>query len=232
MRVLPLFGALLLSALFVAPVQAARDRDGQRSHERQERHDRGPDPDRLEQKHERLVQEIREHLGTIDALLSSADNPAVQGTIRDHLDQLSRATDRLSDLNHRLAELARQPQVVVEQPAPPPQVVVVQPPPEVVEPPPLMPMSPDAFHSMVRAIQGEAFDNQKMAMLHDAGRDQWFEVQQVRRVMSLFSFGGEKVEAAAWMHSRTLDLDRWYEVYQDLTFDSEKDALRKAVSGH
>jgi hypothetical protein len=84
---------------------------------------------------------------------------------------------------------------------------------------------------LLRAVGDESFDDGKIRVLAEVAQRRWFTVGQVLGFMELMSFGDQKVEAAALLHSHTVDLENWYRVYGALTFDSNKDALRQRVGG-
>ena len=104
------------------------------------------------------------------------------------------------------------------------------------EPPPViiieegpMACSGSDFDSVVAAVDSESFSSGKLTVLRDASRARWFSVNQVQRLMGLFTFGKDMVDAGAILHPRTVDLENWYLVYSAFTFDSDKDKLRQRV---
>jgi hypothetical protein len=91
-------------------------------------------------------------------------------------------------------------------------------------------MSEGQFGELMSALRNESWTDGKMAILRDVARYNQFTVDQVRAVMGQFAFGDDKVEAAALLYPKTVDRDRWYQVYAALTFGSDKDALRQRTS--
>ncbi|MCO4770216.1 MAG: DUF4476 domain-containing protein [Deltaproteobacteria bacterium] len=85
------------------------------------------------------------------------------------------------------------------------------------------------FATVLRAVRGETFDDDKMRMLRDVANYRFFDVGQTKRLVSLFTFSDAKVDAAAFLHSRIVDPENFYLVYSSLTFPSDKEALRRRV---
>lgn len=198
-------------------------RDGRRGD--RPRGDRGDRIQRLQVDHAVLMQGIQEELAAIDDLLGAARSSAVQREIQRKLDRITEMTAQAQEITERLGRIAeraadRPPEViVVEAPPPPPEEVFLE------------PCPPGDFDALVRAVEAEPFTDGKLSVLRDAIGHRHFVVNQVMRMMDAMTFPNDKVEAAALMHPRTLDIENWYRVYSKLTFDSNKNELRKRVGG-
>jgi hypothetical protein len=140
--------------------------------------------------------------------------------------------------------LASRPAAPTQQPAPvvrigvpgvqvqvvDPNVQWVDPNPQVVaQPAPVAtcePMPAGRFSAVIGAMGQESFSDGKHRVLQDAAYGAWFSVAQVKQAMAQFPFDDDKVEAAAALYPQVCDLDAWFTIYQALTFDSSRDALR------
>jgi hypothetical protein len=96
------------------------------------------------------------------------------------------------------------------------------------EPPPLppLPMGAGPFAALIDAVEAESFGDEKVAVLRQAAANNLFSVAQVRQLLPLYTFSDEKIEAAVALYPRTIDAENWFQVYQEFTFDSDKDELR------
>ncbi len=174
--------------------------------------------------------DVRAETAAVADLLSAAASPGVQREIRRKLARIDELTRIADDLSARLARIALTPIVA----APPPTVVVVDPTPRgapdvvVVDAGPVACSAGDHVR-LLAAVESESFADAKLIILRDAAAYKWFTVDQVVAFMGAMTFGKDKVEAAAMLHPRVLDLENWYRVYGVLTFDSEKQELRKRV---
>ncbi len=90
-------------------------------------------------------------------------------------------------------------------------------------------MSATSFQGLLRALEAENFADGKLRVVAQAAGGNWFTVVQVREIMRTFNFGDDQVEAAILMHPRTVDAQDFYQVYEVLTFDSERDELRQRL---
>jgi hypothetical protein len=101
----------------------------------------------------------------------------------------------------------------------------------VYAPPPPEPVSEQEFGSLVRAIERQHFDSDRLSLAREIAANRWFTVLQVRRLVGLMTFSDAKVDLAVFLHGRTVDVDNFYLVYDALTFRSDKDELRRRIQG-
>ena len=109
----------------------------------------------------------------------------------------------------------RQERVYIEAPPPPP--------------PSPSEMSSSSFQSLLRALEAESFDDGKMSVLRQAASNNWFNTNQVRQAMSALTFGDAQVDVGVMLYRRTVDQENFFQVYEVLTFDSERDDLRSRL---
>ncbi|HEU0035201.1 MAG TPA: DUF4476 domain-containing protein [Kofleriaceae bacterium] len=92
------------------------------------------------------------------------------------------------------------------------------------------PMKKETFDQLVGAIRAESFEDGKLGVVRHAVASSWFTAAQVATVMGLFSFDDNKVEAAATMWPKVVDRENSFVLFQQLSFDSSKEALRKRIA--
>lgn len=183
-----------------------------------------------------------EELRSIDALIDDARSRAVQRELH----------QKVAHLDALLAELAAAPQQVslttgdeggrvsihagpsglnidisgttVDDDDPVP-IAAAPPPPKVTR----EPCSAADLAQIQAALNAESFADGRLKVLGSAASNHWFTVAQVRTLMGLFDFDSDKVEAAAMLYPRVIDTANWYQVYSELSFEADKDALRERV---
>lgn len=195
----------------------------------------GPHPkaDALDRQLQDLVRLADEEVGSIQNLLDAADRRAVRQELRRKTDNLRDLLHEISGVSRQLAGVSTNTVVVLEAPPPPP-VYVEPPPPKVVYVEPVVeegPVACDAgdFERVLSAVKAESFSDGKQEVLRGATYDRYFTAEQVKRMIGEFTFGDDKVNAAATMYPKVVDLQNWYLVYGAFTFDSDKDKLRQRV---
>jgi hypothetical protein len=82
---------------------------------------------------------------------------------------------------------------------------------------------------ILKALEAEAFSDGRLSALGSAMTERSFTVAQVKAVLKVFPFGDDKVEAAALLFSQVSDQQNWFEIYAELDFDSDREALRTRV---
>ena len=188
----------------------------------------GTDPAVLQDTLRTAIEELR----ALDDLIDAADSRSVQ---RELHRKVMRIEELLEDASRAAAHGGGlSASIVIHDPEPVQETVIIvddhhDPAPVVIVDPGPMACEDGDFRSVVRAVESESFDSGKLTVLRDASRARWFHVGQVKQLIQLFTFGKDQVEAGAMLHSRTVDLENWYQVYSVFTFDSDKDKLRARV---
>lgn len=93
-----------------------------------------------------------------------------------------------------------------------------------------MPMSSTEFAEARNSIQSKSFEDTKMTVAKQVGRDRCFTVDQVKGIMGLFSFEDSKLEFAKYAYSRTHDIGNYFRLNDAFTFESSVDDLNKFIS--
>ena len=91
------------------------------------------------------------------------------------------------------------------------------------------PMAEADFADLLARLKQIAFGNDRVEAVKDAARHNRFTSDQVSRVIALFSFGSEQVEAAAAMYPRVIDKKNFFKVIAELEFESDREELRRRV---
>lgn len=91
------------------------------------------------------------------------------------------------------------------------------------------PMSASEFADAKKSIEAKSFEETKATMAKQIGRDRCFTVDQVKDVMSVFSFEDTKLDFAKYAYDRTYDIGNYYKVNDAFTFESSIDDLNKYV---
>ena len=122
-----------------------------------------------------------------------------------------------------------QPQPPVYQPQPPvyqPPVVVYQPPQPATPPP----MDPGRFAGMLSRMQRAAFADAKMGIVQDeVTSGNYFTCEQIAQLMRTSPFGDDQVKLGSTLYSRAVDPQNFSTLTSVLTFESDRQKLRRAV---
>lgn len=139
--------------------------------------------------------------------------------------------ERLEAMRQDLAgirtDLQSAPPAVPGMPLPPPNFTPPPPPP----PPEPTAMNAQQFSEFVGELKKQSFDRERLGLLKEVARQNWFTTDQVIQSMALFSFSSEKIAAGTAMYPRVVDRGNWYKVYSTFTFSSDQEKLRKQTSG-
>ena len=87
--------------------------------------------------------------------------------------------------------------------------------------------SKQELKQILKALEAEAFSDSRLEALSSAKTGRTFTVNQVKTIVDSFSFGDDKVDAAAMLFDHVSDPENWFAVYDSLPFDSDRKALRK-----
>lgn len=81
-------------------------------------------------------------------------------------------------------------------------------------------LAPAEVDNLLQAIRSRAFDDARMAILHDALRESVIESRDARRFIQSLSFDANRIETAKYLYSRVADRHNFYQVYDALVFAS------------
>lgn len=167
--------------------------------------------------HNRVAVDPDEMIQTLNGLLDELDD--VQRWNERNPNRHTR--DRIDDsVEEMRSDVRRMKRAINDAP-------IVRPEPPVPPPPQAMP--DQDFNSLLSAIKKASFSKEKLDLVDGACQYHFFSTHQVIRVMEEMSFGKDKVAAAAMMHARLIDPDQFFKVYEHLSFDSDKEKLRRQI---
>jgi hypothetical protein len=91
------------------------------------------------------------------------------------------------------------------------------------------PMSQSEFADAKKSIESKSFEDSKMTTAKQIGRDRCFTVDQVKGIMSGFSFEDTKLDFAKYAYDRTYDIGNYFKVNDSFTFESSIDDLNRYI---
>lgn len=92
-----------------------------------------------------------------------------------------------------------------------------------------MPMTSTEFNDAKASIESKGFEETKMTMAKQIGRDRCFTTDQVKSVMELFGFEDTKLEFAKFAYDRTHDIGNYYKVNDAFGFESSIEELNTFI---
>jgi hypothetical protein len=93
------------------------------------------------------------------------------------------------------------------------------------------PMTPTEFDDAKKSIESKGFEESKMTMAKQIGRDRCFTVDQVKGIMTTFGFEDTKLDFAKFAYDRTYDIGNYYKVNDSFSFESSIDELNSYIQG-
>jgi hypothetical protein len=92
-----------------------------------------------------------------------------------------------------------------------------------------MPMSGTEFADAKKSIESKGFEETKLTLAKQIGKDRCFSTEQVKAVMGVFSFEETKLDFAKWAYERTHDKANYYKVNDAFNFSSSIDDLNEYI---
>ena len=80
-------------------------------------------------------------------------------------------------------------------------------------------------------IAKTTYSGDKITILRDAAKGNWFSVDQVVSLLALYKYSNDKVTAAAMLYPRVVDKNDWPKVYDALTYKSDRAKLQSLTTG-
>lgn len=91
------------------------------------------------------------------------------------------------------------------------------------------PMSSSEFDEAKSSIASKGFEDTKMTLVKQIGRDRCFTVEQVKGLMGLFSFEDNKLDLAKFAYDHTYDIGNYYKVNDVFSFESSVEDLNEYI---
>ena len=92
-------------------------------------------------------------------------------------------------------------------------------------------LSDDKFAILYNKVKNASFDDRKMDLIEVASLGAFYSCEQCATIMSIFSFGDKKLAALRLMASRIVDPHHAYIIFDQLSFQSEKDEAARIIGG-
>ena len=90
-------------------------------------------------------------------------------------------------------------------------------------------LSDDKFAILYNKVKNTSFDDRKMDLIEMASLGAFYSCEQCATMMSIFSFGDKKLVALRLMAPRIVDPHRAYIIFDQLSFQSEKDEAARII---
>jgi hypothetical protein len=91
------------------------------------------------------------------------------------------------------------------------------------------PMSSTEFTEAKASIESKGFEETKMTMAKQIGRDRCFTVEQVKGIMGVFGFEDTKLDFAKYAYERTYDIGNYYKVNDAFSFETSVEELNEYI---
>ena len=93
-------------------------------------------------------------------------------------------------------------------------------------------LSDDKFAILYNKVKNTSFDDRKMDLIEVASLGAFYSCEQCATMMSIFSFGDKKLAALRLMASRILDPHHAYIIFDQLSFQSQKDEAARIIGDY
>ncbi len=95
-----------------------------------------------------------------------------------------------------------------------------------------MAMNSQLFNNFKQSISNESFDNTRINIAKQVIGTNYFTTAQIKELLPLFSFEGNKLEIAKYAYKNTLDKNNYFSVADCFTFSSNKDELLRYIQNY
>lgn len=92
-----------------------------------------------------------------------------------------------------------------------------------------MPMSGTELSDIRKSIESKSFEETKLTLAKQVARDRCFSADQVKSILSVFSFEESKLDFAKFAYDRTHDKGNYYKVNDAFTFESSMEELNEFI---
>lgn len=87
------------------------------------------------------------------------------------------------------------------------------------------------FAALLQSLGEQGFADDKLSVLTTAAAENYFTVNEVRRLLVVFSFPDDKLAALKLLKDRITNPDNGFRIYSSFIHSSDKDAARKILEG-
>lgn len=93
-------------------------------------------------------------------------------------------------------------------------------------------MSASDFGNFKQTLKNQGFDNERLLIAKQVIGVNYFNVNQVREIMGLFSFDESKLDIAKTAFPKTVDRENYFSVNDELTYSSSKEELNRFLMNY
>lgn len=94
------------------------------------------------------------------------------------------------------------------------------------------PMSATDFNGVIQTLKNQGFDNERLLIAKQVIGVNYFNVNQVREMMALFSFDESKLDIAKTAYPKTVDRENYFKINDELTYSSSKEELNRFLMSY
>ena len=91
-------------------------------------------------------------------------------------------------------------------------------------------MSSSDFENFYKNVKNEAFENDKMSTIEVNTNHNWYNVNQVVRILGLFDFGNSKIKALRTMYRKVVDRNNAQKILQTFNMGDYKKKARNIIN--
>jgi hypothetical protein len=107
--------------------------------------------------------------------------------------------------------------------------IPLPPPPTPVEEGPF-PISEEEFTGLIESIKNESFQENQLSIVQISARYNYFTVNQVVRVIELFSFSDGKLKSLEYLYPNVVDKFNSHQIINSFTYSSDKEKATEIIN--
>jgi hypothetical protein len=92
------------------------------------------------------------------------------------------------------------------------------------------PISEEEFSGLVNSIKNESFQENQLSVVQISARYNYFTVNQVVKLIDLFSFSDGKLKALEYLYPNVVDKFNSHQIVNALTYSSDKEKATDIIN--
>lgn len=93
-----------------------------------------------------------------------------------------------------------------------------------------LPMSDSEFSALLSSVKNESFESDMLSIVQISAKYNYFTVNQVVRLISLFSFSSGKLEVVKITYPNVIDRYNSHQIINAFTYSSDKEKVRQIIA--
>lgn len=93
-----------------------------------------------------------------------------------------------------------------------------------------VPMSDPEFSALVSSVKNESFESDMLSIVQISAKYNFFTVNQVIRLIDLFSFSSGKLEVVKMTYANVIDRYNSHQIVNAFTFSADKEKVRQIIA--